>query len=188
MHKGFLAAAAITASLTVSAALASPMHLYTALLTTSYPDSQLPTGFSTAKVSVAKPDKAKKHHVVGEVEVDINGPDVYDLVIYAVFPNPADARADLVDAKPSPNAHRVGAVPGFRLPSVWDSGSVTGTNSFGKTVTDGLTGMFVVDGSVIIGAVTTSADNETSGNVPAALALLKSGIRHLQRIESRLRH
>jgi hypothetical protein len=46
--------------------------------------------------------------------------------------------------------------------------------------------MAVVEGSVIVVAATDSADSTDSGNVPAALALLKSGIRHLQRVEARL--
>jgi hypothetical protein len=174
-------------ALGVGVALASPSHLYTALLTTAYPDSQLPSGFFSAKVSLQNPGSTgRSHHVVGEVAVAINGDDPEDAILYGVFPNGHDARADLANAKPSGNAHRVGNVPGYRLPSSWLTGSITGKNAFGKTVTNGLTGMIVVEGSVLVMSVTGSADSTDSGNVPAALALLKSGIRHLQRIEARL--
>jgi hypothetical protein len=46
--------------------------------------------------------------------------------------------------------------------------------------------MYVHEGSVLVAATTMSSDSTDSGNVPAALALLKSGIRHLQRLEARL--
>jgi hypothetical protein len=42
----------------------------------------------------------------------------------------------------------------------------------------------VADGSVLVGAVTDSAESTDSGNIPAALALVKS---HLHKVEVRLR-
>jgi len=47
--------------------------------------------------------------------------------------------------------------------------------------------MAVADGSVLVVAITDSADNADSGNVPATLALLKSGLKHLHEVEARLR-
>ncbi len=176
-------------ALGVGAALASPSHLYTALLTTAYPDSQLPSGFFSAKVSLSSPSsRAKSHHVVGEVQVAMDGPDVIDAIFYEVFPNSADAHADLNGPSLSGHGHIVGKVPGYRLPSQWITGSISGKNAFGKTVTNGLTAMAVQEGSVLVVASTASSDSTDSGNVPPTLALLKSGIRHLQRIEARLSH
>jgi hypothetical protein len=102
-------------AVTAGMAVASPQRLYTALLTTSYRDSELPSGFFSAKVSLSKAGSA--------------------------------------------------------------------ANAFGKIVKNGLTAAIVVKGSVLIAALTTSADNEDSGNVPEALALLRSGIRHLLLID-----
>lgn len=181
-----LTLAVVGLALAVGAALASPTRLYTALLTTSYPNSQLPSGFFSAKVSLYTPtSRAKSHHVVGDVQVAVDGPDVADAIFYFVFPTPADARADFNGAEGS-GVHVVGKVPGYKIPSRWVTGSITGKNAFGKTVTNGITGMYVREGSVLVTSFTASSESTDSGNVPAALALLKSGIRHLQRVEARL--
>ncbi len=183
-----LVIAALVAGVFAATASASPKSLYTALLTTAYPDSQLPSGFSSAKVSLEQPSsKAKGHHVVGEVGVAVDGPDPDDAIFYAVFPNPSDARADLSGAKPPGSVHVQGKVPGYKLPSIWFTGSITGKNAFGKTVTNGITVLAVADGSVLVGVVTDSADTIDSGNVPAALALLKSARRHLHAVQARVR-
>jgi hypothetical protein len=168
-----------------AAAAISPHAVYEHLLTTSFPDSQLPSGFSNARVGISTPGKpARSHHVVGEVEVDVDGPDVQDGIFYEVFPTRADARADLVDAKPKGHTHFVpGGVPGYsRATSAMFAGSITGKNAFGQTVTDGITGVAVVKGNLLLGAVDLSGDNPDSGNIPAALHLLKAALRHLARV------
>jgi hypothetical protein len=172
------------AAVAASSAFASPSGLYTALLTTSYRDSELSSDFSAAKVSLLKPtNHAKSHHVVGEVEVDLNGPDPGDAILYAVFPSAHDARADLAQ-KPVNGGHLVGKVPGYKIPSALYAGTVSGKNAFGQSVKNGVTAAGVVKGSVLVAALTSSADNPDSGNVPAALALLRSGLRHLSRVEA----
>jgi hypothetical protein len=177
--------AVLTAAVTAasSAAPATPQKLYTRLLTSSYPDSQLPDGFSSAKVGLMQPsDRARKYHVVGEVEVGVDGPDVGDAIVYYVFPAAADARGDLAHPSLSGDFRVIGKVPGYSVPSVMAAGSVTGNNAFGKKVTNGITGLFVLRGNVIVGAVTASGDHTDSGNVPAALALLRSALKHLQAV------
>ena len=186
--RGPLVIAALLAGVLAATASASPKALYTALLTTAYPNSQLPSGFSSAKVGLEQPtSKAKSHHVIGEVSVSVNGPDAQDVVFYAVFPTPKEARADLANAKPSGNIKVQGKVPGYTIPSVWFNGSITGKNAFGKTVTNGVTGMAIADGSALIAAENLSTDSTTSGNIPSALALLKSARNHLHKIEARPR-
>lgn len=172
------------ATLTITAAATgarSPHSLYTKLLTTAYPDSQLPNGMFSAKVSLSQPSaNGRRYHVVGEVQVAVDGPDPDDGITYMVFPNAADAHADFTHPSVT-DAHErpVGNVPGYRIPSRWYVGSVTGKNAFGKTITNGITALFVQKGNVLVGAVTDSADNTDSGNTPAALQLLKSALKHL---------
>lgn len=167
---------------TTASASLSPQRLYTKLVTTAYPDSQLPKGFFSAKVSMGSPsDNAKKYHVVGEVEVAVDGPDPDDGVIYEVFPNAADARGLLAHPKLDGHVKLVGKVPGYSR-SVWMTGSITGKNALGKTITNGVTLLAVAKGNVLVEAFTDSADNENSGNTPAALALLKSALRHLAKV------
>jgi hypothetical protein len=168
----------------------TPQALYTALLTKAYANSELPTGFSSAKVSLSNPSsQAKTYHIVGEVTVAVHGPDPDDGLVFYVFRDAAGARADLAHPNLSggTKVHIVGKVPGYTLPSVFVTGSITGKNALGKTITNGVTGVFVATGNVIAGAFTDSADNTDSGNVPAALSLLKSGLNHLKAITARKR-
>src|SRR4029077_4500195 len=154
-------------------AAASPKTLYAALAK-AYPDSQLPAGFSSAKIprgGVRVGSAAFRHHAVGEVAVAIKGPDPGDFIFYVIFTQHADARADLADTRLGGQQHRGGKVPGYKLPSSWYPGTLTRTNAQGQTVTHGLTGMFVADGSVLVAVVTDSV-KKGSGAVPAALALL----------------
>ena len=167
-------------------AAASPKTLLTALAK-AYPDSQLPSGFSSAKVSRANPSSAAvRHHAVGEVAIAVKGPDPGDFIFYVIFSKPAEAGIDLAEARLGGTSHRVGKVPGYKLPSSWYTGSDTSKNAQGKTVTHGLTGMFVADGSVLV-AVVTDSTHKGSGNVPAARALLKSALARLHRVEAKLR-
>jgi hypothetical protein len=72
------------------AAPVTPQKLYQRLLVTPFPDAQLPTDFSSAKVGRSKPSShAEKYHVVGAVEVDFDGPDVVDGILYGLFPTAA---------------------------------------------------------------------------------------------------
>jgi hypothetical protein len=179
-----IALATSTAFAVAASASLSPHSLYTKLVTTAYPDSQLPSGFFSAKVSVGDPSSnAKKYHVTGEVDVAIDGPDPDDGIIYEVFPSPADARGLLAHPKTSGHTKVVGKVPGYSR-SVWMIGSVTGKNALGKTITDGITVMAVAKGNVLVEAFTDSADNQSSGNTPAALALLRSALRHLAKVSA----
>jgi hypothetical protein len=179
----FFALLATTCSVATAAlASRSPQRLYTKLVTTAYPDSQLPSGFFSAKVSIGSPsDNAKNYHVVGDVEVAVDGPDPNDGIIYEVFPTAADARGLLAHPKQDKHTRVVGKVPGYSR-SVWMTGSITGKNAFGNTITNGFTLVAVAQGNVLVEAFSDSADNENSGNTPAALALLKSALRHLARV------
>jgi hypothetical protein len=185
----------VTALLFAAAANAAitPKKLYMALLTRPYPDSQLPNRFSSARVGITAAIKAtQSHQVVGEVGVVVDGPDPNDSIDYGVFASARDARADIRNAAPSGSGIRLhivpGGVPGFtHLPGhIW-TGFVTGENALGHTVTYGATIVVVAKTNVLIVASTTSAHKTRTGNLRAALALLRSGLRHLSRIEATLK-
>lgn len=185
---GLAAVGASTFALGTASAAISPTKLYAALLTKSYPDSQLPNGFLSAKVGISSPSKAaKKLHVVGEVEVDVDGPDPDDGLLYVIFPKVSEAKADLARKPTGGHMHLIpGGVPGIKLPSQLWAGSITGKNAFGKTVTDGATAVDVRKGNVVLGAITDSSDNKNSGNIPGAIALVKSGLHHLSAVEKKI--
>lgn len=182
-----LALAALAVASSAAATLASsPQALYTALLTKPFPDSQLPSGFSSARVTMQTPSSgARRYHPVGEVAIAVDGPDPNDGLSYSIFTSRTNALGDLSHPTfGSGEKLRIvpGGVPGFsKLAGHMWMGSVTGKNALGKTITDGVTLVAVVQGSVLVDAFTDSADNATSGNVPAALQLLHAALRHLAR-------
>ena len=187
-----MAVAGLTWTVATATAAASPEKLYTGLLTMAYPNSQLPSGFFSAKVGLIQPSKTGRHyHEVGSVTVTVDGPDPDDGSGFNVFPNHKDALGDLNHPNMSSSHGKIhivpGGVPGVgNLPSHMWAGHITGKNAFGKTVTDGVTLVAVVTKNVIVQAYTDSADNTNSGNIPGAIALLKSGLRHLQVVEKKL--
>jgi len=187
-----LVAAALTVVLAgaVSAAPAqlsrrpSAQAIYRALLTTPVRAGSLPGNFYSAKVTVGKPSKrAKSHHVVGEVEIDIDSGDA--AIFYSVFPTRTDAVADWRDADLKGIKTTLRA-PQFHQPAAIYNGSFTGKNAFGKKVTNGFTVVGSTPGRVIVSAATTSTESTESGDIPGAIALERFELRHLYRIVNRL--
>jgi hypothetical protein len=158
----------------------SPQTLYQRLLTSSIPDSALPSAYSSSSTGVSKPsDNAKRHHVVGEVEIDIDDGDAG--IVYMVFPTRADAVADWKDANLRAHAKStLNAPSSFPWPALIANQSVTGKNAFGKTVTNGVTALAFTSQNVIVEAVTTSVDNTESGDIPGAITLGRYALAHLQ--------
>jgi hypothetical protein len=180
-----LAALAVCVAAAGATAAPSPHKLYTRLLTTPFPDSQLPQGFTSARVGSIRPNsQALKYHVVGEVAVMVTGPDAADGIIFEVFPTPADARDDLAHPALKGDEHLLGRVPGYSLPGDMIAGSISGNTASGKPVTSGITYVSVAQGNVLVNGASVSADNTDSGNAPAALALLRSALKHLQIVSS----
>ena len=162
--------------------------LYEKLLTSAYPDSALPSGFISAQVTAGALSSAAAHyHAVGEVDVIVTGPDPDDLIAYQVYPTSADAVQSLAHPALRTSTavgHIVGSVPGYASSSRWIAGAVTGKNALGTTITNGFTIVAVREKDVIVEAFTDSAANENSGDVPNALALLKSAVAHWRLLAS----
>lgn len=168
---------------------ASPQALYTALLTKPYLAAELPSYFSFAKPSRGTPSgQARSFHIVGQVDVGLDGPDSSDSLVFYVFQTAADAEADLAHPALTTTAHTVGKVPGFSLPSVRVADSVTITDAVGQTQTNGITSVYVASGNVVIGAFSTSAYHKDSGNSSAAVSLLRSGLAHLNSVTRAVEH
>jgi hypothetical protein len=155
-------------------------------LRSAIPESELPHGFYSAKTGLSTPSsRAKHHHVVGEVEIDIDSGDAR--IIYIVFPGHADALADWNDAD---IGHQHGvksqlAAPGFPTPALIVNSSITGNNVLGKKVTNGVSSLVFVTANVIVDAITTSTSNTDSGDVPATVELGKLALRHLRAVQAK---
>jgi hypothetical protein len=179
-----LSAFASTASATTAIAVASPTSLYTRLLTTKF--SPMPNGYYSAKVGTDSLDgRDKKHHAIGRVLVTIDS-DVG--VSYGVYQSWQDARDRFNEKPKTPSGGKitlVGKVPGFHVQSSWINGSITGKNAFGKTVTNGISVMCARSDIVVVCAITTSVDNEESGDVPETIKLLRAGLTHLNAVRTK---
>jgi hypothetical protein len=160
---------------------ASPSALYRALLTTPINASQLPSGFFSASPGIGEPSSnSKSHHIVGEVDVDVDSGDA--AIIYEVFPSRASAVADWNASKPSFKkvAKSTMAAPStFPWPAIILNGSITGKNAFGKTVTNGITTLAFTSHNVIVEAATISTSNTQSGDIPGAIQLGHFALKHL---------
>jgi hypothetical protein len=187
------AAGVVVATLAVVAAAsakpdASPQALYRTLLTSQY--RPLPAGYSSAKVGTdALSDKDKRHHAVGAVLVNLDSGD--GLIGYTVYPTLADVAGRFREPTTRPEGVRsytvMGTVPGFgRTRSRWINGTIEGNNVFGKKVRNGITVMYVQRRNVIVAAATVSTDNESSGDVPGTIRLMRSALAHLGRVAARL--
>jgi hypothetical protein len=163
---------------------ASPQSLYRDLLTKPY--TGLPSGYYSAKVGAdSLNEKDKRHHAVGAVLVNIDSGDA--AVDYVIYPGASDVAARWREPPTKPEGvvqfQVMGTVPGYgRTRSRWINATVEGSNAFGKKVRNGLTVMYVQQRNVIVIAATVSTDNDTSGDVPATIKLMKSGIAHLDRV------
>jgi hypothetical protein len=166
----------------------SPQRLYLMLLATPFPDSQLPQGFSSARVSLAKPsNNAQLDHTVGEARVVVVGPGhAPDGIVYEVFPTAVDARAQLSHPDSSGGHIRViGKVPSYSLPSLWLVSSITNRNAVGKTLIYSATIMEVAKGNVMTIALVNSPSHQKSGDTPATLALLRAAQHHLALVKAK---
>ncbi|MBN9493621.1 hypothetical protein J0H33_09785 [bacterium] len=146
---------------------------------------------SNAKVGDSQPsDRDRQNHAVGSVEVDLDGPDPGDAIGYTIFPSEKDAASAWDGGKPHPDSDTKitsTQVPsGIGYPAVEANGSIKGKNAFGQQVSNGGSVCAAIVGQVVVQGATISTDNADSGNVPAACALLKAGIAHLQTTESHL--
>jgi hypothetical protein len=183
------AAVALAASLSVVAARGSskglsPQSLYRALLTRQY--TGLPSDHYSAKVGAdSLNDKDKRHHAVGDVLVTIDSGDaVVDYVIYPTAADVAERWKEPPSSQPGVKKFQViGPVPGYgNTRSRWINATIEGENAFGKKVTNGTTVMYVQRRNVIVAAATFSTDTESSGDIPGTIKLVKSAIKHLDRV------
>jgi len=147
----------------------TPQALVTTLLKTRIPNTELPTGFSSARVEKqALTANARKYHAVGLVDVALKGPDAEDAFAWIVFPNHADAIADLDNPALGNGVQVVNTVPGIK-----ESLVLTGSLN-GKVVTDAA----AVVGNVLVQGVVASS----KVRLPAAIVLLHAAIAHLQKV------
>jgi hypothetical protein len=165
---------------TAAAANPSPQRLYQALLSARISASELPAGFARPRTVKNSPGpNPRRHHVVGEVEIDLNGGQ--SAIVYVVFPTRADALAaysdGVHDLKTTKGVVAVRSpVPGLAKPSVLADASASGI---------GITQVTLVSGSVEI-ATETAAHGGKHGDEAGTVRLAKAALRHLVTVGRRI--
>lgn len=160
----------------------TPQALLDRLLNAPFNQSELPAGFAKPTVSKGSLNEGPKaFRAIGEADVDMLGPDPYNGIIYIVYPTEADARGNFQNIAPTSSVTGTGQFtpPGFTDPikCLTGTGTIQGQNA-GTTGCVLLTGNVEVQGlSVLTGA------NVTHGNNDNAVALVKAGLAHLQRVQ-----
>ncbi len=163
-----------------AAASPSPQKLYRALLSARVSASELPAGFSSPRTVNNTPGpNPRRHHVVGEVEIDLNGGQ--SAIVYVVFPTKTDALAAYSDGvrelKTTKGIVSVRSpAPGLQKPSVSVDASAQGL---------GITQVTLVSENVEI-ATETARHGGNHGDRAGAVALAKAALRHLAAVERRV--
>ncbi len=163
-----------------AAANPSSQKVYQALLTTRISTSELPAGFTSPRTVKNTPGPTpRRHHVVGEVEIDLNGGQ--SAIVYVVFPTKADALAAYDDGVRELKTTK-GVVsfrspaPGLPKPSVTVDASASGL---------GITQVTLVSGNVEI-ATETARHGGKHGDRAGTVVLAKAALRHLVAVERRV--
>lgn len=157
-----------------------PTSLVASLRTAGYPDAALPGGFSSA--STVRPALAAHSRVngaIGEVEIDVDGPDPAAGIVFVVFRTAAGAHADLAGVPLAPDGLSVsaaGKIAGYAASAMF-RGTITQTNALANTTVDSATFAIVQQGNVIVAGFTYALAQK--GNGYGALMLMRSGINHL---------
>lgn len=152
-----------------AAAGLTPQGLVATLLRAPFRASELPHGFTHARVErQAVSANGRAYHAVGLVDAALAGPDTEDAVAWVVFPSHKDAVADLDNPAVGNGIKVIDVVPGIRTSLV-----LTSTLN-GATITDAA----AVVGNVLVQGVVGSNAVRT----PTAIILLKAAVAHLRRL------
>jgi hypothetical protein len=182
-------AASTGSASTAPAGTASSRQIYLALLRTPVTPSSLPAGFrGDGPPRPGDPnDNDRAHHVIGEVDIPLRGPDAADQIEMIVFPTATDASADIAGGlHQNPADHVVTSTqpgPGFTVPAriynvhVFVPGSKAGTKAFSHCV--------ATVGNVLVVGSAGRGGNQSSGNPVNACALTHVAIRHLAAVDNR---
>jgi len=164
-----------------SARPTTPQALYQALLDAPVTASELPSGFSGPRVSPGDPgDGPNQFRAIGQVDIELRGPDAADAILYIVYPTVADARGRFDRAGPTGDSTLTGSFtpPGFSAPAKCLTGNSTvGGRRVGVTVCIALVE------NVEVWGISQSATDTQTGNDESAIALAQAGIAHLQRVK-----
>jgi hypothetical protein len=175
------ATAAATTAAPTSATALKPADLYRALLTAAFPDSALPKGFTNADVSEGTlEDDIKQYNPVGEVDVEVTGPDVVDFISFAVFNNDADAKSHFDKGK-FQDLQVTGNFPAPDLPT--PNKCLTGRSSDSSDQI-GASFCIVLVGNVEVLGGSAVTDNTKQGKNENAIALADAAVKHLKEIQS----
>jgi hypothetical protein len=160
---------------------ATAQQLFDALLDSEFAVSDLPRGFTSPETSEGNAGAGpESHKVLGQVDIDMDGPDAFDAILFLVYPTDADAKARFDDVATSSGFTRTGefAPTGFTTPAKCLTAT---TQSQGQTL--GITYCITIVGNVEIQGISALTTNAMRGNNDNASALAKAAITHLNKVK-----
>lgn len=160
---------------------ATAQQLHDALLASEFAVADLPRGFSSPETSAGNAGSGPTtYKVIGQIDIDMGGPDAFNAILFLVYPTDADAKARYDDVATSTGFTMTGEfVPtGFTTPAKC---LTTTTQSQGQTL--GITYCITIVGNVEIQGISALTTNTTRGNNDNAAALAKSAITHLNKVK-----
>ncbi|MGI8554138.1 MAG: hypothetical protein ACR2PL_25630 [Dehalococcoidia bacterium] len=161
----------------------APRDIYASLLAAPFADNEFPNGFSGAKVSQGTLDPmTAMYNAIGQVNVDLSGPDAGDAIGYVIFADAAGARADFAAPPVVPANTQITdmfSLGGFAFPVLVYTAAVSdasGTPVGGLSICGVL-----VDTAVVVG-ISAQPGNVASGSTDNACLLAEAAVAHLQSI------
>ena len=157
-------------------------RLHASLLAARFTAGVLPVPFADAVPTPGRVDDYdRQQQVVGVVEVPVRGPDVSNVIVYAVFPSAAHAQARLEQPGVSGLVMRASFMPeGFAVPARCTTGATAGRTPTGVTICSA-----AVENVVVAGLSETVGSQPSTGDTENALVLLRAGITHLETLQPR---
>ena len=164
---------------TAAANVRTPQGLLTALENTPFPRTDLSREFTNPRVTKGTPGVGDKQNaVVGQVDVQFDGPSTADFLHFVVFENEAQARARF-DFLQSGVSGLTGSYAMTGLPA----GTSNICLQLETEVKYGNTTCIVLVGNVHVRGITLDKDDPKSGFDENSEELVKAGVKHLQRIQ-----
>jgi serine/threonine protein kinase len=170
-----------TATPTVAPPLTA-QDLYNLLLNTPFAAADLPAGFSSPQKSAGTFGPGPRAaNAVGQVNVDMTGPDDVNGIVYIVYPTAADAQRRFNTIAPGEGTTFTGEFTpsGF----TGQAKCITATSTSG-TAQRGLTICVVIVDNVEVEGISLLSSNSQRGNNDNAVALARAAITHLQKVRA----
>ncbi|MFN0071297.1 MAG: hypothetical protein ACKVVP_07380 [Chloroflexota bacterium] len=157
----------------------NPRALMDSLFQTPFLSDELPTGFRSGNlVKSEASERAAAHDALGEVDLQIQGPGLENLITYIVYPSDLDAKSafDEAPVRAAERGSQIARPDGFPYPVLC---AMRGGEVDGRKL--GATSCLALVGNVEVSAFSL-IENAEVGALQDSLVLMAAGVKHLERV------